>query len=346
MTEHTGSANTLRTAITLDPAASPALLARCVQMAEELGFSYCYVADQGFSRDVYVTLASLAGVTQQIFLGPGVTHPYTRHPAAAAVAIATLDEISGGRAFLGVGAGGARTLAPLQIEQRQPLQRCREMVEIARLLWSGGKASYQGEHFSLAEAGCDFDCRSGIEIHWAARGTKMLRLGGELADVVMIQGIPHFDLENVMAAVREGAATAGRTVRLQYSVPLAFDATSMESARQRTAFRLLNSAPHVKTRLRLSAEREQEIRRLMMTGGPAAAAPLVTDEVLHSFVVDGDAAASARFLLPLFQQYRFDGLTIELATPDEASRVLPHAAEVIRALTRARQSPAGANAPA
>ncbi len=98
--------------ITMNPDADPQVLKAIARQVEELGFSYCYVADQGLSRDVYVTLSNLAASTTSLRLGPGITHPYVRHPAATAVAIATLDELSHHRAFLGIGAGGTRALAP------------------------------------------------------------------------------------------------------------------------------------------------------------------------------------------------------------------------------------------
>ena len=57
-------------------------------------------------RECYVGLAALAARTDQIRLGPGVTDPYSRHPAVTAATIATLDELSGRRALLGLGVGG------------------------------------------------------------------------------------------------------------------------------------------------------------------------------------------------------------------------------------------------
>ena len=53
--------------------------------------------------------------TDAMEIGPGITNPYTRHPAQTAAAIASLDEVSQGRAFLGIGAGGSLTLDPLGI---------------------------------------------------------------------------------------------------------------------------------------------------------------------------------------------------------------------------------------
>ena len=65
-------------------------------MAEALGYDFCVVADEGFMPDIYVTLGAIAQRTQRMQLGP-VTNGYTRHPAVTANALATLDDLSGGR---------------------------------------------------------------------------------------------------------------------------------------------------------------------------------------------------------------------------------------------------------
>ena len=88
-------------------------------VAEDPGFERCGVYDEGLAtRDVCITRAAIAAATSTLELGTGITNPYTRHPATTAMATVTLDEMSGGRAFLGIGAGGSLTLDPLGIERR------------------------------------------------------------------------------------------------------------------------------------------------------------------------------------------------------------------------------------
>ncbi len=103
--------------------------------AEELGFDRVWVYDEGLvTRDVFVVMSAIAAATTQIEIGPGITNPYTRHPGQTAAAIASLDELSGGRAFLGIGAGGSLTLDPLGLERRRPLTAVRETIDAARAL--------------------------------------------------------------------------------------------------------------------------------------------------------------------------------------------------------------------
>src|SRR5678816_4839729 len=76
--------------------------AEIAQLAERTGYDYLWLADERFFREVYACLTLCALRTRRIRLGPCVTDPYSRHPALTAMAIATLDEISGQRAVLGL----------------------------------------------------------------------------------------------------------------------------------------------------------------------------------------------------------------------------------------------------
>src|SRR5438445_747248 len=74
--------------------------------AEEAGFDLLGVADsQSVFRELYVALAIAARDTSRIRLGPLVTNPQTRHLVVTASAISSIDELSGGRAMLGLGSG-------------------------------------------------------------------------------------------------------------------------------------------------------------------------------------------------------------------------------------------------
>jgi 5,10-methylenetetrahydromethanopterin reductase len=80
-----------------------AQLVERARLAEANNCSAVWVADERFYREVDSSLGQIAAHTTKILLGPCVTDPYAGHPALTAMAIATLDEISGGRAILGIG---------------------------------------------------------------------------------------------------------------------------------------------------------------------------------------------------------------------------------------------------
>src|SRR5207253_7386221 len=106
----------------------PDRLVGLARQAERLGYEYLGLADERFFREVYASLTLCALRTERLQLGPCVTDPYSRHPALTAMAIATLDEISGQRAVLGIGAGvsGFRELG---ITREKPGLALRETVE-------------------------------------------------------------------------------------------------------------------------------------------------------------------------------------------------------------------------
>src|SRR5215467_15829232 len=121
----------------------PRLIERA-KLAEANGYAVVWLADERFYREVYSCLGQLAAYTSRVLLGPCVTDPFARHPALTAMAICTLDEISGGRAILGIGAG-ISGFAELGIERRKPARAIRESIELIRALLGGGAVDFAGE---------------------------------------------------------------------------------------------------------------------------------------------------------------------------------------------------------
>ena len=93
--------------------------------AENLGYDYCLIADEGFMPDVYVSLGTISQQTSRIKLGP-VTNGYTRHPAVTASALATLNELSGGRIVATIVAGGSMVLPPMGLARNAPFTIVRQ----------------------------------------------------------------------------------------------------------------------------------------------------------------------------------------------------------------------------
>jgi 5,10-methylenetetrahydromethanopterin reductase len=117
-----------------------AQLTERARLAEACGFDAVWLADERFYRDVYGALAAIALATSRVRLGPCVTDPFARHPALTAMAIATLDEISGGRAVLGIGAG-VSGFAEMGIRPYKPARAIREAVALIRGLLHGEQAN-------------------------------------------------------------------------------------------------------------------------------------------------------------------------------------------------------------
>ena len=102
-------------------AGRPGRVAQTAQRLEDAGWDgWALVDSQNLAPDPYVHLGLAASATSTLKLATGVTNPLTRHPAAAATAMATVQAESGGRAVLGIGRGDSSLahlgLAPASLQ--------------------------------------------------------------------------------------------------------------------------------------------------------------------------------------------------------------------------------------
>ena len=275
-------------------------LVELARLAEQVGCSRCWVYDEGLvTRDVYVALTAIALGTESIRIGPGITNPYVRHPGATATAVATLDELSGGRAFVGIGAGGGLTLRPMGIEQKRPLVAVRDMVTALRGLFAGETVDLDGEVFSLSKARLDYG-RPGIEVILAGRGPKITDLGGRVADGFNLSYIHKSLLGSHSAALR--AAAGDRPFVITYSTMFASTDAELEEARAALTFRLVDSPPAVKDLIGMTDRDTDAIRAGLSEGGARAAASFVKPEWVPDFVITGassEASAELRSLMEI-----------------------------------------------
>jgi len=193
-------------AVQIIPHLPPRAVAAAAVEAEALGYTCVWISDEGFMVDPFTILGLIADKTTRIGLGV-VTNPYTRHPAMTASAIATLDQLSGGRAALCYVAGGALVLDPIGMERPQPVATVSEAIALTRLLLTGDAVTWQGTRFQLKGARPEVRARPDLPIHVAARGEKMLSMAARQADAVWV-GTD----EEALARVR--SAADGRRVTL------------------------------------------------------------------------------------------------------------------------------------
>ena len=184
-----------------------------VQEAEGLGYDQLWVSNEKFFRDMYITAAVIAENTSKVDIGTFVVDPYTQHPALTAMAVGTLDDISGGRAILGLGAGGTG-FPVMGIRRVKPAQAIGEAASVIRSLWQGETVDFQGEVIELNNGRLNITPqRPDIPIVIASRGNLVLQTAGAVADGVMIAtyaeptGISH-----ALKMVEKGAQSAGRSL--------------------------------------------------------------------------------------------------------------------------------------
>ncbi|MBI2969570.1 MAG: LLM class flavin-dependent oxidoreductase [Gammaproteobacteria bacterium] len=176
-----------------------------VPFAEELGFEGVWVADsQSVFRDAFIALTLFASHTEKMKLATGVTNPVTRHPAVLANSFATLDEISGGRAVLGIGVGESA----VQTLGLKPagLKRLEEVTSVLRGLLAGETVRFEGREIRMTTPAA-----ARVPIFFASSGPRSLQLAGRIADGVLFQVGSDPDLVRyVKRNIAIGARQAGR----------------------------------------------------------------------------------------------------------------------------------------
>lgn len=297
------------------------------RQAEAAGFEAVWIFDEGLvTRDVYVTLAAIALATERIKIGTGITNPYTRHPAVTANAIASLDELSNGRAFVGLGAGGGLTLTPLAIERKRPLVATREMVEILRALFAHERVDYHGETVALNQASIGWG-RSEIEIWVAGRGPRMLDQAGRIADGVHLSYLHKSTIGDSVAAVR--SASSSNSPKLSLATALVTNDEQLTQARTQLTFRLLDSPDSVRARIGLGEDDVAQIREALNAGGPPGAAHLIKEEWVSEFAIMGSPAECRSELRSLMRVHGLDEFQVPILDPAMAENILATAASVL-----------------
>lgn len=288
-----------------------AKLVELARVSEACGYRGLWYTDLRFAPDCFVGLAAIAAGTNRIFLGPGVVDPYTRHPSAVASAVATLDEMTGGRAVLGLGVGG-QGLPQLGLERRLPVAALREAVAMIRGLLSGVEYSAQGKVISLGPARLSMKpVQARIPIYFATHGAQVTRLAGEVADGVLIANtLNPAAFAFYLDQLDEGRARLGRPasavdVGLRVEACIADDDEGAFAVmRRRVAARLLAQYPHWEYLEAIGLRLPETFIELARqpSRSEAEAASFVPREVVESMVLAGSparcAAQLARGLVP------------------------------------------------
>ncbi|MEX2983167.1 LLM class flavin-dependent oxidoreductase [Streptomyces sp. C36] len=177
------------------------------QRAEELGFHTAYTYDHLSWRTfrdgpwfgAIPTLTAAAGVTSRMRLGTLVTSPNFRHPVTLAKELISLDDISGGRVTVGIGAGGSGFDATALLKDgqdpwtpRQRADRFAEFVPLLDRLLTEDVVSYEGEHYSAHEVRNIPGCvqRPRLPFAVAATGLRGMRLAARHGQAWVTTGDP------------------------------------------------------------------------------------------------------------------------------------------------------------
>lgn len=277
-------------------------IAHCAGCAEDAGFSSVWVYE--YLRNPFMLLAGGAAATNRVNVATGIAVASSRSPFAMANEAADLDEISGGRLILGIGAGiGAIVEAFHSTSAQDPVERMREYIDAVRASWhylagTVPDLKYMGERYSLlTPTGFSLSrplARARIPVYLGALGPKMMQLAGEKADgMVTYAADPTFVKTQIAPHVMTGAKRVGRD-------PATLDVASMlicsisrdraEAIRRARVQMGLYLAMPTSDRIarHYHFEREQaEIRSAIEQYGPSVVEKVTPDAVVEALTIAG-----------------------------------------------------------
>ena len=323
---------------TLKPDHTAARTVEFAKAAEAGGFEYGWLFDSHVLwREPYPLLTLMALNTERLRLGTCVTNPGTREPSVTASALATLNEISGGRMDLGIGRGDSAR----RVLGKPPITMAgtEEAIRVIRDLVEGRTVVYEGTELVFPWTG-----RWTLPVWVAGYGPLALAMAGRVANGLILQ-LADPDLIRWFASqAREAATAAGRdpgAIRIQSAAPMFIG--PRDTGRERTRWFPALVSNHV---VDLVSKYPREGLPESLTGYVrdrsgydylhhaevgSSNAGFVGDEVTDRFCVLGDTSEVIAKLRALAEA-GVDQFNIYLMNGDEMEQLERFAADVLPAL--------------
>jgi len=324
---------------TLKPDHSIARHVDLTRRAEAAGFAYGWVFDSHVLwREAYSLLTLMGTATERMRLGTCVTNPATREPTVTASALATLQEITGGRMDLGIGRGDSarRVLgkAPTSMAMLE------EAAVVIRDLAEGRAVEYEGTVMELTWAPRGYR----LPLWIAGYGPKAMDLAGRIADGIMLQFADPDLIEWLVGQVRASATRAGRdpaAIRVMAAAPA--HVAREDVARERVRWFPALVGNHVADLVSrydgadlpesltgyIRDRRGYDYLHHAEVGSTNAA--FVSDEIADRFSIIGDPAAHVAKLRRL-ERAGVDQFNLYLMNGDEEEQLEIYGREIIPAL--------------
>src|SRR5215475_11788619 len=183
------------------------------QLADEIGMESIWMSDHLCFRDSLTTSMALLASTKRIKVAPAPMSPYSRQPIISAMSIATMEEFAPGRVIASPGTGNAAALKEAGIESPRPLKTMGEYVEILRRFLNGETVNFHGEMFQVNGAKMGFIPSARIKMYLTAVRPRMLQLGGEIGDGVLLSaGCAPGYIQKCAGEIETGAKGAGKSM--------------------------------------------------------------------------------------------------------------------------------------
>jgi 5,10-methylenetetrahydromethanopterin reductase len=298
-----------------------------LELLDELGFWGCYSADETYHKDMWSLYGAAAARTSRLRLGPEVAGIILKDPTLVAQQIATLDELTNGRAEIVFSTGNFALLRQYHVpveRTKRPIQRLREAHEVMTRFLADGRIDFEGEFYSysgLFTAARPLQAPFPIKLG-GMRGPRSFELAGEIADGLHTAlAYSREALDFTADAFRRGAAQAGRDwAKLDLADnmlgAIAEDAdAAREAARVVAAFYLSSMPPELLLRNGVKPEHVAPAIAAFDAGDVQRALALTPPEVGDALSVAGTAQdwidKIERDLLPS----GFDHLLVTFADP-------------------------------
>ncbi len=259
-----------------DPAAAVERTIEVARVADRAGIDSLWVSEDPDGWDAFAMLGTLARETMHVRLGPGVTNPYLRHPNLLAASVATLDRLSGGRAFLGLGRGQTEWYArAFGMDVGKPVEVLEETFTLLRQWWTPPHRASSAGHLAVQDWERTIGpIQKAPPVYLAAVGPRALDVAARHADGVLFNDLAsEAFLAEAIATVRAGAAAAGRDpARLGFYVRAGVTVTDDPEPvleRKKTYLALVNALPGMERLMATPGfdvpQIVAEVRRLMRT---------------------------------------------------------------------------------
>ena len=278
---------------------------RQARQAEALGFEYICCDDHlmspfevqgdgGFGcHEAWTAMSYLAGRTEKVRLNHMVLVPAFRGPGLLAKMAATLDQLSGGRLILTVGAGWfQKEYEAFQIPwetHKQRIAREREAVEVMRALWTQPQVTYHGDYYRLDKAYINPKPlqQPTPPIIISGDSRPSLELAAELGDGWMMHGRTPEEAQRMIAAIRPHLGNKAGRFDIGAAVVMVID-TDEKTARRK----LRGLMPQATWDLFMQADIKKEIR------GGIYGSPAHCVEQLKAYAQAGITSLTLVFLRP------------------------------------------------
>ena len=262
---------------------------RLAVLAEEAGLDQIWISNDLFWRSAPVLVAAAARATSRIALGVGVFNPVSMHPVEIAMAAASLQEVSGGRFCLGIGAGADEFLGWARLAPGPPVARTARAIQDVRALLSGGVPEDWRPEGRLRMA------PASVPIYVGAMGPRMLRLAGRMADGALPLLLPPERYGFAAGEINGAARAAGRDPKQLDVAACIWCSIDADQARARRALAAKiayygsSFSPHMLEAASLTVEDFRPIQSAMSEGNAELATDLVSPPMLRLGVAGGSA---------------------------------------------------------